>query len=261
MPLPTGQTPKYLYRYCSVERAESLLTQGRVFFPCAMDFNDPFDCGVKMVFNASRLKRERYNRELIRQKAPQMARRFRNRLARKAADRESFEEAEKRFLSRVRRSVGILSMSARRDSLLMWSHYADKHAGLCLEFRRVGDFMVRALPVVYSLDYPELDFFQVEGLVHREDEVGAAAQRRVVERIYLSKSKDWEYEQEWRIVDPVAGRGFQPFPSEVLSGITFGCRTSPDDQRRVREWLGAHSVRLYQAHQNRRSYSLDFTEM
>ncbi len=34
----------------------------------------------------------------------------------------------------VRASLGVICFSERSDSLLMWSHYADNHNGICIEF-------------------------------------------------------------------------------------------------------------------------------
>ena len=48
-------------------------------------------------------------------------------------------------------ACGILSLCAKNDDILMWSHYASSHRGICLEFK-AGDndpFFAYALPVTY----------------------------------------------------------------------------------------------------------------
>ena len=34
----------------------------------------------------------------------------------------------------VDRRFGVCALGERADSILMWSHYADEHAGICIEF-------------------------------------------------------------------------------------------------------------------------------
>ncbi len=48
--------------------------------------------------------------------------------------------------------AGILSLSKVRDDILMWTHYADRHRGLCFEFDGSANcnFFGEAQPVVYG---------------------------------------------------------------------------------------------------------------
>jgi len=148
----------------------------------------------------------------------------------------------------------------------MWSHYAEKHAGVCLEFRNIANMGNPAIPpleVQYSETNPELNFAEVEGLVDRQDAEGEAARRMVVDCIYLTKSEEWKYEKEWRIVDILGGRGFHEVRLDALSGVIFGCRTPRAEKERVKNQIensGAHPT-LYEALECRPSYSLEFREL
>lgn len=263
--MPDEAVPERLYRFYSVEKAEQLLRDARVFFPSPADFNDPFDCKANIVFRASKHTRERYARELLRRKAPEMPRWVRNKVTKKGSSKEAYTRAIERFLNRIHTSVGILSLSARRDSILMWSHYAQKHAGVCLEFRNItnmGNPTIPPLKVQYSETNPELNFAEVEGLIDRQDAEGEAARRMVVECIYLTKSVEWKYEKEWRIVDILGGRGFRAVRMDALSGVIFGCHTPEAEKERIKSQIeksGAHPT-LYQALECRPSYSLEFRE-
>src|SRR5215469_10541459 len=123
--------PQFLYKYCMAANAEFpslaelLLTQARLYFPTAGEFNDPFDCKFEMIFKASRLKRERYARELVRQKAPRgMPKHVRKQLAKVGVRQEACRRSAERFGDRIRHRVGILSLSTKSDNILLWSHYA-----------------------------------------------------------------------------------------------------------------------------------------
>jgi hypothetical protein len=81
----------------------------------------------------------------------------------------------------------VLSLSARRDSVPMWWQYAARHTGLVIGFDAMqgilaGDFQheYRLAPVVYSSMRP-----------------ASGADPRSL----LTKSDDWEHEDEWRIID------------------------------------------------------------
>jgi hypothetical protein len=83
----------------------------------------------------------------------------------------------------------VLSLSARRDSVPMWRQYAAAHTGLAIGFDAMrgilaGEFQheYRLAPVVYAAVRPP-----------------ASADAET--RLPLTKSDDWEHEDEWRIVD------------------------------------------------------------
>jgi hypothetical protein len=89
--------PAYLYRYFTTRWAESLLAQGKMFFPSPADFNDPFDCRALVSFEASPVKRERYARELIRERFPHMPKRDQRRLIKKRREKSRMSTRTKAF--------------------------------------------------------------------------------------------------------------------------------------------------------------------
>ena len=195
-----SERPELLYKYSTVERTKELLTESKIFFPSPADFNDPFDCRFHLTFKASSLKRRRYIREVLRKKRPDLPSKIRKNMA-KHANTAMFEKAPERLMARVNRTA-MLCLSARRESVLMWSHYAAKHSGICLEFRQLalqipGVPRIVPFPVTYSDDYPVIDFFEVEPFIGGSDDIAIAKQKEMVERIYLTKAKDWQYEHEW----------------------------------------------------------------
>lgn len=93
--------------------------------------------------------------------------------------------------------VGILSLSRRWNSGLMWSHYTNSYAGFCVGFQRNHQFFqfeenpsrgkLPLLPVIYS---------QQRTLIpdRRMNPIEAFG-------VVLTKSLDWGYEQEERVID------------------------------------------------------------
>lgn len=102
-------------------------------------------------------------------------------------------------------------------NILMWSHYANSHSGICLEFDTLNDpaFFIYPINVIYSEEYPELEF----------------TDRKFANKVLRTKSKDWEYEQEVRIYK--IQNGYHKFIPQSLRSVTFGCNASEDKQSQI----------------------------
>lgn len=149
------------------------------------------------------------------------------------------------------REVAILSLSEVNDNPLMWSHYADCHAGICLELA----FNTREPlhKVQYTDVRPHLYFADV-----REQERDHQRYRNSIMSTFKAKASWWAYEKEWRCID-FGGPGERPMSEAMLTGIIFGCRMSESDKRVVREWVqeSGRPVRCYQATQRDGEFALD----
>jgi hypothetical protein len=55
----------------------------------------------------------------------------------------------------------------------------------------------------------------------------------------LTKSPDWSYEKEWRILDFENGPGARDFPPECLSAVILGCRIPDEEREKVLGWIRA----------------------
>src|SRR5438876_4345329 len=64
---------------------------------------------------------------------------------------------EEHGFDKVLRQIGIYSMTADPASLLIWSHYADAHKGICVEFSTGLWPFNLAWKVIYSSEYPVVD--------------------------------------------------------------------------------------------------------
>ncbi|TXD81489.1 DUF2971 domain-containing protein [Subsaximicrobium wynnwilliamsii] len=82
----------------------------------------------------------------------------------------------------------ICSFSTTKKSLLLWSHYADEHKGISIEYDFVDTELVTTFiqPVIYRDLIEKLGFFDEYSVMKM---VGSS----------LIKSKDWKYEKEWRL--------------------------------------------------------------
>ena len=71
----------------------------------------------------------------------------------------------------------------------MWSHYANDHKGICLEFANNNPLIRHARPVHYKKIYPEWT----------PQSYGPGNDANALELV-LTKAMDWWYEREWRII-------------------------------------------------------------
>ena len=231
---------QFLYRYRHLhgqhrEWTRRIFTDSLLHFANPSTFNDPFDCKIhyRPSFSVAELKRQHLKR--IKKRMPALNRKRRR--AKTAHDIRSMQPEKflSNMTSRIQASVngvGVLSLSATDRNILLWSHYAAGHTGLCLKFEATDQtpFFSRALPINYMPSHPEI------GILSLPD--------KQVDAFLLTKAIDWGYEEEYRIIDHVSGAGDKIFPSEHLVGVIFGARMTPDDKEAVAEWLSIRKSRI-----------------
>ncbi|MBF9235009.1 DUF2971 domain-containing protein [Microvirga alba] len=132
--------------------------------------------------------------------------------------RRAFRQAKKR----LSRAYGMLCFSRKWQNPVQWSHYADRHRGLCLGFD-VPDIYLE--PISYL---SERVIFEPKMLTHSGD----IAESYVV-KLLTTKFKHWSYENEMRSFielnnpDKKSGLYFTPFSEDiVLKKVIVGARSS-----------------------------------
>lgn len=109
---------------------------------------------------------------------------------------------------------GLIRFSGRWRNPLLWSHYADRHRGVCLSFDVPDHFLGR---VEYARDrisdFPIID-------------------EALVRRLLLTKFAHWSYESEYRLFvaledEEKDGNYFTDFSEDlVLKKVIVGCESS-----------------------------------
>lgn len=178
------------------------------------------------------------------------------------------EAALPRFHSEIRcglERVKILCLSEVNDNILMWSHYADRHTGVCLKLKCVPEEDSPwgvAVPIVYSKYMPRLlDEEKFARIISGQESLD---DREMTRRLVYTKADDWAYEKEWRIF---AGDGRTPakyedllFGKNELDAIYFGCRMSDDDKREFASLVRTLYPRalMFEAVKSERTFALEF---
>ena len=107
--------------------------------------------------------------------------------------------------------------SETNADLLMWSHYAQQHKGFCVEYDiqkmmsedcSLFDPIGHLFPIVYrNKRQPVRDIISLaqslavlNADIHNHNEYSGDEPLDDILPLFLIKSKDWEYEKEWRII-------------------------------------------------------------
>lgn len=138
---------------------------------------------------------------------------------------------------------GIVCFSKRADINPLWAHYAENHTGIVLGFKADKDknsCLLLAQEVTYQDERPMLaknikEYYQRSFFYSDVDNA-----RDYVDRIHYTKCKNWDYEEELRLIlpnyiDPAVGHYDLPFLPHELEEIYFGSRANDSDIQLVRQ--------------------------
>lgn len=150
---------------------------------------------------------------------------------------------------------GVFCVNTDPKNILMWSHYADQHRGLCIGYRFDYEKFTD-IAYIKKVDYPESDDLDV--LTENDLDYTDSA----VNKLLTKKSMLWVYEDEWRFILrqtlSTDEKGCaQPLPPYgQVEEIIFGMRMRADD-RDVIAKLVPTNVALKVAHAAYRRYQVN----
>lgn len=254
---PNHNYPKILYKYRSWDNKyhKKILTENQLYLASPKDFNDPFDCRITSnyrIFNTNE-KRTKYVDSLIHKHKKEILKRKDkiedvrlNMLDRFVSNPALFQEEQDELAHQLTENhYGVLSLSARWDSLLMWSHYGDFHKGFCIGFNelklRKSGFFGSGGMVTYNNQFPSIDPMKTRDM------------SQVLRKI-LTKSKDWEYESEYRLTKlfypgTPSGKDRQVVvPDEYIEQIILGIHITEENKSEILKIALDKNIRVYQAY-------------
>lgn len=155
--------------------------------------------------------------------------------------------------------IGILSLSETHTNLVMWAHYADCHIGIVLELDESHPFFYSAPQNCYLLhSIKKVEYIDAR-LAITSDEWGS------VEKTFLTKSKDWSSEIEYRMsilfdeFDTNVNKYNIQFPPEIVKSVYIGCKATQDTIEYIKliasydEWK---HLNIYQFRIDEKAYKL-----
>ena len=263
-----------LYKFYPLETAQHLvfLTRaiqlGEIYAGLPRDFNDPFDCQPTF-------ERERTHEELEKMLAQGFERAYRDdpsdpAFSRKAkakirdayssdpmlSAKDILKDAENNYLNILRNRWGVACFSDSYKKILMWSHYATKHQGICIEIP--GEMF----PPKDVLQFEDVSYDETRPKIALLDYVHEADNPKVEKEIarlaLFTKASDWKYEGEWRAVRS-NGAGHLEMPAGSVRGVILGARMGEEFKQAVIQAArgASHPVAVYQAKLSDSKYEIE----
>ncbi len=234
--------PKYLYKYREgTDKDLENLREDKMWMAIPSEFNDPFDCKVyvdcelvakELIGNEAKLNLLMKTRGIT-EKDPIYIK-FLNGV--KMMENKLNEE-----ITMKRDRSFIYCLSEKRNSQLMWSHYANNHKGFCIGYdfeKLLGLHNIDMLPVIYSKDFFVID--TLEKFKNHMDIFMKSVRR---------KSLDWSYEKEWRIfgeykINESNQKGMiseMPIPFNIY----MGCKIEKELENQIVDICKDKKINLY----------------
>jgi hypothetical protein len=260
------EPPEVLYKYRSWtdHYHKRLLTDNEAFFASPRAFNDPFDCRIPLRYDL--LPDEDKLQLCIREaeaRHPSSSREEINQWAHELMRDSAFSDpcrmraVQEHWQQTIFSNFGVFSLSEVSDDILMWAHYAESHKGFCVGFDvpqlamqgerwREDGLLTHAHPVVYSRTYPAVI---PRGPGNHDD----------LKEVLLTKSQEWEYEREWRVLLFMQTNRSAAFNDCILAEIILGCSMAEDHKEEIIEIIRrkSHPIPVCQAKRKENEFGLD----
>lgn len=292
--------PNILYKYTTTSTAHLILGTGALRFSSPITFNDPLDAQWDLMWPLHYDGAKSFERALLREallnpsswpqdSSPRHREAMANERKRILSCIPSTRESEiqkfiddsclsekdyadyKDQIADMHRRMRVQCMSEADDIILMWSHYAEQHAGVAISFNPtlIENQHRRAIePVSYVADLPKLidEKAWLRSIVYGSTSNPSV---RIDMRDWaLIKHDGWSYEREWRFAwiesKGVSGSfSSYSFPDEAIVEIIFGYRCAPSNIKSIctiSKKLYPH-VRFYKMSLHANKYALIKNEL
>ena len=247
--------PASLYKYYrGTERDLDNIKSNKMWYSAPCNYNDVFDCEITVdetaIFECAlqlapegmQIRKGSPVWKQIRQTMHQEIKSFRS----------TFES--------MRSGMGVVCLSESDDSLLMWAHYANNHHGMCVEYDLMEinkQLNYTPVPIIYSND--RVCFNVLDPATAGNDSVALFL------RSITSKSEEWSYEREWRIIrdEAACGDRWDSKKKGALldmirpSSITLGCAVEEEFEKSVRDFCEESKITLYKMQKDKSQYKLN----
>lgn len=216
-------------------------------------FNDPFDCRIpenyhllntqekinefmKYIESKHQDKLSEISKNDVKKISNNFKKRFEN-------PEEVQRNHENHFFKQTNDCYGILSLSKKWNSLLMWSHYGNNHKGFCIGFNenkmRESRLFGAGFEVNYSTKFPERNpLKKIEPIQDSILQLG-------------HKSIEWKYEEEFRLINLkleglTANDRIINYPDEFISEVILGVEISENDKTEILKICDQKEIKVFQ---------------
>ena len=248
--------PEIIYKYMPInEYTLKNLLKNQIWFSSPKNFNDPFDCKMFRLTKPALDEIKDFLDAKTEEEVQQKIKLYKNNTE------DALKVAQDKVKEIISNTYYISCFSHTKKNILMWSHYSDKHKGICLAFNSVNMFknsnyinnnILKFLEVKYVKKYPEINIFNINNFI------------KDVNKVFQLKHLFWKEEKEIRFI--TEKKETLAFEKEALSEIVFGCELKPtdDDVKDVIKLVKScnyPNVKFIQAIKCKDRFALEFKEM
>ncbi len=236
------EMPKTLFKYRDYtnEYNRKTLFDFEIYLASTATFNDPYEGDIPFRYEPKELTEEnifRKFRELAYEEHPDWSEEEIHEFCYNAQqkdllnDEAHIEQRNKINKKDIENTFGILSLTPNPMNYLMWSHYANSHTGYCigfdskLLFDEIGGALVK---VKYETELPKLKLF--------EDI------REFQQKLLATKMKDWEYEDEYRLININPPSRIVTYSKEMIKEIFLGCNMPLENKNKIIEFVKSNAI-------------------
>lgn len=251
--------PRFFYRYISInltdensiKKLRDVVINSSLWLSSRNGFNDPFDIKAKFIIDGGTLKFRNKIKGLLKKHKLELGGVKRTKeINRIMANQPELLKNLNDSMVKSLEKIGVCCFTIDPRNLLMWSHYANHHKGIVLQFELARDAsaFLKNVRVDYVKDYPVMNWAN-----ETENEISKS---------FLNKFKTWEYEKEWRIVHVFGANTYIDFKPEALTGLVFGCKADKNIKDTVNQILAERTqknmppVNIYNAYMHDSKYKL-----
>lgn len=265
---------KIFYKYISLDNNHYAfdLLKGKVYFSCPNQFNDPFDSKIEYKKDMSKEKLlVNYKKACARNNRP-----FNRKIIDNLSHSKIREMLEKMNNKGQTDVLKIYCLSERYDSILMWSHYANKHQGICIGIKTLFKYGGYTIDTINSSVIEEkkprtpIDAKKLLTLIpckyspQTPTSCDLFADPKELYPFLERKHEDWKYEKEYRIILPQ--NDILKNPVEIdrnnIAEVILGMKITNTNKKNVinrifDEFKGQYKPKLFQCKPIRGQYAVE----
>lgn len=251
----------YKYRNWADDYHQRIITHQEIYLAHPSSFNDPFDGNIPIRWDLLTyedcLKK---NLELVQMLHKDKPLKLQRQVAKQITDSKQFwhpdtiKKESPEDIEKWDKIIGLLSLSEKKDDILMWSHYSNFHKGFVVGLHTDSlmnnydfDFIGK---VHYQEDYP---------LVSGHDDTDERFKKK-----FFTKSNAWSYENEWRFSKNHIKNRIIKLRKESFAEIVIGCQIGQNEKSvimmDIRRNFG-YNIKILEAKKSDENFKLEFIEI
>ncbi|WP_419773998.1 DUF2971 domain-containing protein [Halarcobacter sp.] len=278
-----------LFKYMPEVRIDDILVLNKIRFTQPICFNDPFECKLTIDNMASDEDIQNFHKEnfekLLKEEydknnAINSVLSYEQFLLLSETKKESILDSLKEinssecFIQQLRNKFeeilnyewGILSLTTSKDNLLMWAHYANEHKGFTVEFSEKSNFF-------HKREDKKSFFNHLHKVNYSSYRDYKDLSKKQFEEVFLTKSIEWEYEEEYRVFKQLSSANevkneniyLFNFPKDMIKAIYCGCNMDKVHKEKILNIISndieLSHVKLYYGEISTKYYKINFNEI